>query len=151
MDNLPLRGILISFVSVALVWLWAYFAWRRRRGQDKTPMSEVASERAPLTWQRYQGWIAAVVVVGLVAILVSYYSPLTSSYLSRHPPIVEHRRELIETASKQLRCPPEQLVIKPSGDSGAQVQGCGGVIGLCWGAIVAHRAWGWSVSRCYAP
>jgi hypothetical protein len=149
MDQLPLQVVLTPLIGLAIVvLLWLYIRWLKRRVQGKAPVSGPASDPTATTWKQ------AVWMVGGLACLAAilmYFSPWTSGYRSRHPPIVEHRSKLVETASKQLNCPAEQLVLKPSGDNGAQVQGCGRTIGLCWGSLMGRRGWGWSVSACYAP
>jgi len=76
--------------------------------------------------------------------------PCIAWYWSRHPPIIEHRTELLETASKRLFCPVDQLVIKPFGQSGAEVTGCDGKLLVCWGRDTIHRTpAGWN--GCYVP
>jgi hypothetical protein len=149
MDKLPLQVVLIPFACGALLLLlWLYVAWLRRRVQGKAPRVESNDATAATTWKRAV-WIVGG-FAGLAAIVL-YFSPWTPGYRSRHPPIVEHRSKLVDTAAKELRCPAEQLAIQPSGDNGAQVQGCGRTIGLCWGAIAGRRGWAWSASACYAP
>jgi len=76
-------------------------------------------------------------VVGLALVLFLASIPIIAPrvnawHWSRHPPVEEHRHELLEMVSKQFRCPLEELVVSPVGSIGASVVGCGGSTKLCW-------------------
>ena len=101
-----------------------------------------ARSKTNLLWQG----LALVVFLGSIPLLAPWCN---SWHWSRHPPVEEHRRELIELTSKQFNCPPEELVITPSGDVGAEVRGCGGWTKLCWRQPA--RLWPHAWRDCYSP
>lgn len=120
-------AIIVAVQGALVAVLYLARARRARRGQqtDTTTMS-------PHAW----AWPVGIVVLFAAVLLLR--RPCTAWYSSRHPPTVEHRTELLQTASTQLRCPAEQLTIEAfthevSGSAGAKVTGCGGSTQFCWG------------------
>ena len=117
---------------------WAYFFVRRRAVRaNPTP----TPDRAPKTK-------GTPLLVGLALVLFLASIPIIAPWVnawdwSRHPPVQEHRRELIETVSKQFRCPPEELVVSPVGYIGASVVGCGGTTYLCWRRPAKNWPYAW--------
>jgi len=146
MDLIPRNVAIAVFAQGALVLLWI-FVRSRGRSRSNEAASEPPTESVPLSTQPWV-WVAGS-MAGLAAILL-FLRPCTAWYWSRHPPIVEHRSELLETASKRLNCPADRLAIKPFQDSGAEVTGCDRKIQVCWGRDLTHRSLvGWN--GCYVP
>ena len=81
-------------------------------------------------------WLVLLLVLAAIPLL----APRCDAWhWSRHPPVEEHRRELLETVSKQFRCPQDQLTVSPEGSTGAAVVGCGSSTHLCWRQLA--RLW----------
>lgn len=132
------RTIVIVLVQgVLVILLFAGYARRGRR--DKTMAAEFGAEpMAEVGAWHPQSWAWPVGIVALFAAGVLLWRPVSTWYLARHPPSSEHRRELLDAASKELHCPTDQLAIVPPTtetlrDGSAKVTGCGGNTQLCWG------------------
>jgi hypothetical protein len=146
MDLMPKQITIMVFAQGVLV-LLLLFANSRRLRRKKASMAESSAEEVPLSSQPWV-WVAGA-MVGLAAVLL-LMRPFTTWYWAHYPPAVEHRRELLDIASKQLLCPAEQLTIRPFGQRGAEVTGCDGKMKVCWEIIPGtrgHYAW----TGCYTP
>jgi hypothetical protein len=145
MDIIPNKITIIVFAQGVLVLLWLLGnSWRRRR--ENALAAEPVAGKVPLSSQPLV-WVVGT-MVGLPAFLL-LLRPCNTWYWSRHPPTIEHRSELLDTASKALHCPAEQLTIKPFGDTGADVTGCDRTTRSCWGRSSRYEPNAWT--RCYTP
>jgi hypothetical protein len=127
--------LVLTLAIVVVCWV---LALRHRRSRGGPTPAEATAERASL--RNLPLYVAFLVCLAAFAILAPYCDRWG---WSRHPPAVEHRRELLETVAKQLRCPPEALLVTPAGDTGADVTGCGGSTHLCWRRLTRSgpRSW----------
>jgi hypothetical protein len=136
MDIIPEKITIIVFAQGLLVLLLLLGnSWRRRR--ERGLAAESTTENVPLSSQPWV-WVAGT-MVGLAVVLL-LLRPFTTWYWSHYPPTIEHRRELLEKASKELNCPAEQLVIKPVGQTGAEVTGCDSDMKVCWSRVLGRRS-----------
>jgi hypothetical protein len=105
-------------------------------------------DEQPFSSQIRSNWpvFVMILLLGMIPVVAPWCN---SWHWSRHPPTVEHRRELIELAAKQFRCPPEELAITASGEIGAEVRGCGGWTKLCWRQLTRLGPFAWR--ECYLP
>jgi hypothetical protein len=132
-DLITKRIVVIGLVQVVLLIL--VFAVNAGRGRgDKTiePASGATPAADPYAWHP-QSWAWPVGIIVLFVVGSMLWRPVSNWYWSHNPPASEHRSELLETASKQLHCPAEQLTVELHGNKGAKVTGCAGNTQLCWG------------------
>ena len=120
-------GVLLLTSAVAY-----YFTLRRRGTASSAEESRVKPARKAMSPQDKRQLllgIGGVGVVGAIALLAPWCN---QQYWAQHPPALEHRRELIDLASRQFQCSADQLKVAPDGEIGATVSGCGAWTRLCW-------------------
>jgi len=138
-DLITKRIVVIGLVQVVLLILVFAFNARRSRGAQTIAPAAVATPAPdPYAWHP-QSWAWPVGIIVFFVVGSMLWRPVLNWYEDRHPPALEHRKALIETASKQLNCPVDQLTIESFGHKGAKVRGCGGNTQLCYGG--RHPTW----------
>jgi len=138
-DLITQRIVVIGLVQVVLLILvFALHAQRSRGDKTIAPASSAPPAADPYAWHP-QSWAWPVGMIVLFAGGAWLWRPVSNWYGDRHPPALEHRKTLLETASKQLHCPIEQLTVESVGHKGAKVTGCGGNTQLCYGG--RHPVW----------
>jgi hypothetical protein len=148
--DLILKRIIVIALVQGLLAILFLAGYARRRRREKTTATEpgAAPPAETFAWHPQSwAWPAGIIVLFAAGMLL--WRPVSTWYWSRHPPSSEHRSELLEAASKQLRCPVEQLTIEPFEDTGAKVTGCGGNTRLCWRTTSRYGAPSWL--GCYVP
>jgi hypothetical protein len=149
MDLMPKQIIIIVFAqSILAIVLLVGYARRSRRAKTAA-LESGAAPTAETVGPGPQSWLWVAGAMLLFAAVLLLWRPVSTWYWSRHPPSIEHRSELLEAASKELRCPAEQLTIEPFEDTGANVTGCERNTRLCWRVPSRYQGPAWLA--CFVP
>ena len=149
MDLIPKQIIIIVFAQgvIAILLLVGYA--RRSRRDKAIATASVEESTAETVARGLQSWVWVAGTMVFFAAALLLWRPVSTWYWSRHPPSIEHRSELLDAASKELRCPAERLTVAPFGDTGAKVSGCDGSTRLCWRTPNRYQGPAWL--GCFEP
>jgi len=122
-----LAGVVIS-LGLYVLYQRALMKARPADTGDTAPWRKDARPRE-INW----GFLA--VIFGGGAVLFFGVREYRTIQDRRHPPVDEHRDELIQVAARALRCDGDQLAVQAQEPTLARVEGCGQSSTLRWGPV----------------
>ena len=126
-SSLPWGYVLSAVVVVASWIIYARIARRRalERGSD-LPRRLAADGANKQSWRSAIGFVVvALMLVGGLLIVQRFME-------ARHPPVTEHRAELLDAAAKAASCGRDALTVLVEGPKRARVSGCGLAMTFKW-------------------
>src|SRR5262249_22284505 len=115
---------------VAFVIAYMVQVARRARAMSASPMGQATPE--PIQ-QAGQAFSSVGKMLGIAALLLTLYFVGNHLLEKWHPPLEEHRHELMQAAVNAISCPPEKLTIVAETPRQARVEGCGSTRFFLWG------------------
>lgn len=131
-------------LAVCVLALVLFVAMSRQRVREAAKASGQGIPRLrEMPWVWVVGAMVIVVATPLLALRYEHWT------LSRHPPMLEHRQELVQSASRLLPCPADEITFRAWGEAGVEVTGCARTIRMCWQKYGRSSPYAWNY--CYPP